>query len=87
MRIQEIPLPLRGSIGRGAHFPRVALRPRGRGLRSTRGYIPSPRRGEDARPGAGHYAGPGVRTPSISVGPASGAYVNRNPPRPDPIKK
>lgn len=30
-------------------LPRVALRPRGRGLRSTRGYIPAPRWGERRR--------------------------------------
>ncbi len=43
------PLPLRGRTGVGELVPRVASRPRLGGLRSTRGYGPTPHSGLKTR--------------------------------------
>src|SRR5207253_199091 len=49
LRDGRIPLPRRGRIENRRRLPRVALRPPVGGLRSTRGYSPSPRWGENRR--------------------------------------
>jgi hypothetical protein len=51
-RTVEFPLPLRGRREITTLLPRVALRPRRRGLRSTRGYMPGPLRGRMRPPAA-----------------------------------
>lgn len=45
---RRVPLPRRGRCVVCVSLPRVALRPRRRGLRSTRGYMPAPRWGVEA---------------------------------------